>query len=216
MTTPKESNEQMVVHRIIKIARWLPMVCLVIGVWWMSRPVSEPPPKFGQVPSFSLTDQTGTAYGSKALLGNVWVANFIFTRCKTVCPVFSGKMADLQKRTKEMPSNVRLVSFSVDPDYDTSEVLSVYSQRFSAIPGHWYFLTGPIKNVRAVVVEGMSTFMEDAAAVENPEELMHGSHFVLVDHSLQIRGYYAVDEEDTVERLLTDIQMVMKEKPDSF
>jgi len=171
----------------------------------------EPPPQFGLVPDFALTAESGEPYGSKDLQGRAWVANFIFTRCKTVCPVFSSKMALLQGRTKDMTEHLQLVSFSVDPDYDTPDVLAEYSQQFGADPSFWRFLTGPTDQVRAVVMDGMKMFMGDASQVESPEALMHGSHFVLMDSDMNIRGFYEVDEEETVDKLLRDLQLIIEE-----
>ncbi|MGB0640456.1 MAG: SCO family protein, partial [Myxococcota bacterium] len=159
---------------------WILLVGIIFGgtvLRAVTNTVPDPPPKLGQVPEFSLTDQTGETYGSKDLIGKIWVANFIFTRCTTVCPIFSGKMAELQKRTNKASAGLQLVSFSVDPDYDTPEVLAEYSKGFSANPWYWHFLTGPTKNVREVVVEGMKTLMGDAEEAETPDDLMHGSHF---------------------------------------
>jgi protein SCO1/2 len=193
---------------------WLACVTLVFGVSILRAVTTElpkAPAKYGLVPEFVLTDQSNEAYGSDKLRGKIWVANFIFTRCTTVCPIFSGKMSELQKRTNKASRGLQLVSFSVDPDYDTPEVLKEYSKRFSANPWYWHFLTGATEDVRSVVVDGMKTFMGDAAEVDAPDALMHGSHFVLIDPSMNIRGFYQVDDEKTVERLLTDIQMVITE-----
>jgi protein SCO1/2 len=177
----------------------------------MTNEVPDPPPKYGLVPDFALTDQTGEAYGSDDLRGKIWVSNFIFTRCTTVCPIFSDKMSTLQKRTNKAANGLQLVSFSVDPEYDTPEVLKEYSKRFSANPWYWHFLTGPTEQVRTVVIDGMKTFMGDAAEVDAPDALMHGSHFVLIDPGMNIRGFYQVDDEKTVDRLLLDIQLVINE-----
>ena len=193
---------------------WLIAVTIVFSISVfraVTTQLPQAPAKYGVVPDFELTDQSSEAFGSDKLRGKIWVANFIFTRCTTVCPIFSGKMAELQKRTNKASRGLQLVSFSVDPDYDTPEVLKEYSKRFSANPWYWHFLTGPTEQVRAVVVDGMKTFMGDAAEVDAPDALMHGSHFVLIDPTMNIRGFYQVDDEKTVERLLTDIQMVITE-----
>ena len=171
----------------------------------------EPPPEFGLVPDFSLTAESGQTYGAKDLRGKAWVSNFIFTRCKTVCPVFSAKMAELQGRTRDMSDQLQLVSFSVDPDYDTPEVLAKYSEQFGADPTFWRFLTGPTAQVRAVVTDGMKMFMGDADQVETPEALMHGSHFVLIDPKMNIRGFYEVDDEETVDKLLRDLALIIED-----
>ena len=177
----------------------------------LAYPAPEPPPKLGLVPDFALTAESGESCGSDDLRGNAWVSNFIFTRCKTVCPVFSAKMAVLQGRTLDRTDGLQLVSFSVDPDYDTPEVLAEYSQRFGADPTFWRFLTGPTDQVRAVVTDGMKMFMGDAEQVETPDALMHGSHFVLIDGEMNIRGFYEVDDEKTVDTLLRDLELIRQE-----
>jgi len=194
---------------------WVLVISLPFGTTIVRAVLTEvptPPPVYGTVPDFALTDQSGEAYGSTDLKGKIWVSNFIFTRCTTVCPIFSDKMSTLQKRTNKAANGLQLVSFSVDPDFDTPEVLAEYSKRFSANPWFWHFLTGPTEQVRSVVIDGMKTFMGDAAEVDTPDALMHGSHFVLIDPDLNIRGYYQVEDEETVERLLLDIQLVINER----
>jgi protein SCO1/2 len=194
---------------------WAATIALIFGSTILRAVLTEvpqAPAKYGVVPEFSLTDQSGETYGSADLLGKIWVSNFIFTRCTTVCPIFSDKMSTLQKRTNKAANGLQLVSFSVDPDFDTPEVLAEYSKRFSANPWYWHFLTGPTEQVRSVVIDGMKTFMGEAAEVDAPDALMHGSHFVLIDPKLNIRGFYQVEDEETVDRLLLDIQLVINER----
>ena len=188
-------------------------VRMVVSVLAVTHPPPvEPPEEYGTVPAFSLTDQRDGAYGSDQLHNGVWVANFIFTRCKTVCPIFSAKMADVQTRLQADNKDVALVSFSVDPDFDTPAVLAKYAERFGADPERWRFLTGPSTAIRTVVVDGMKMHMEDAKTVERPEDLMHGSHFVLVDGTHTIRGFYNVNDADTIDRLMQDIDLLVAPK----
>ena len=211
------ANKEMrgLTHLVGQAWFWVLLVGVIFGSTILRAvltEVPEPPAKYGLVPEFELTDQSGDNYGSQELLGKIWVANFIFTRCTTVCPIFSGKMSTLQKRTNKAAHGLQLVSFSVDPDFDTPEVLAEYSKQFSANPWYWHFLTGETEQVRSVVIDGMKTFMGNAAEVDAPDALMHGSHFVLIDSDLNIRGFYQVEDEDTVERLLLDIQLVINER----
>ncbi|MCP5117733.1 MAG: SCO family protein, partial [bacterium] len=94
------------------------------------------------VPAFTLTSQTGESFDSVVELnGKVWVANFIFTTCVGPCPRMSSRMRRIQARVEDLP-NVRLVSFTVDPETDTPEALAEYAGKFHAQPGRWFFLTG--------------------------------------------------------------------------
>lgn len=201
-----DSGPTLWLRRLLKVWGVLVAVVVVVGVLAVNQPpLAEAPEEYGTVPAFSLTDQQHNAYGSEQLHNGVWVANFIFTRCKTVCPMFSAKMADVQTRLQTDNKDVALVSFSVDPDFDTPAVLAEYAKRFDANPEQWRFLTGPSAAIRTVVVDGMKMHMEDANTVERPEDLMHGSHFVLVDGTHTIRGFYNVNDADTIERLMRDI-----------
>jgi protein SCO1/2 len=158
----------------------------------------EPLPVLGTVPTFELTSQAGTAYASKSLDGKPWIANFVFTRCPTICPTFTAKMASIQKKTGD---ELNLVSFSVDPEFDTPEKLAEYATKYQATP-RWTFLTGERAAIEAVVVKGMMQTM-----VKGDGSLMsigHGSYFVLVDGKQQIRGFYRFNDDDSVERVVKD------------
>jgi len=148
----------------------------------------------GQVPHFSLTDQQGRQVTDADLLGQVWVANFVFTRCPSVCPLLTAKFAALQKQLGSLP--VRFISISVDPEYDTPQVLAAYAARFEADANRWQFLTGPLADIERTVVQGFKIHRGDPTPSANDPtlvEIMHGEHFVLVDASGAIRGYYRSD-----------------------
>ena len=103
--------------------RWLALVS--IALLGCSEP--EPPPTLLEVPAFELTSQAGDAFGSEQLQGEVWIANFIFTRCPTICPLLTSQMKGLTDSLADTP--VRFVSFSVDPANDTPAVLTEYAER---------------------------------------------------------------------------------------
>ena len=151
------------------------------------------------MPAFSLTERSGVPYGSNDLAGHVWVANFIFTRCPDFCPVLTARMADLQAATAEHPA--RLVSFSVDPDYDTPAVLGDYAKHTGA-GAHWMFLTGPRPTMAALLRDGFHVAYADDGPAASP--ITHSDRFVLVDQKLRIRGYYHGTDPDDVRRLGRD------------
>jgi cytochrome oxidase Cu insertion factor (SCO1/SenC/PrrC family) len=106
---------------------WLVVIALVAAwpvVWTLRTRVPPSPPVLGALPAFRLTDQHGRPFGSQELAGRVWVASFIFTRCETVCPAVTRKMARIQDRTRNLEPALHLVSFSVDPEHDTPERLA--------------------------------------------------------------------------------------------
>src|SRR5213592_2048856 len=96
---------------------------------------------YGTVPSFQFTNQNGQPFGSAQLAGKIWIADFIYTTCPGPCPMISSRMSELQKPLGK--TDVHLVSFSVDPEKDTPDVLHRYAEKLQAAPGRWDFLTGP-------------------------------------------------------------------------
>jgi protein SCO1/2 len=124
---------------LVAVALSMPVLCW--GCATRARSVSAANEELGAVGDFTLTDQEGRAVSRSQLLGKVWVASFIFTRCATLCPQVCATLAQLQEQIRTEP-DVRLVSFSVDPDEDTPAVLKKYAARFGADPERWLFLTG--------------------------------------------------------------------------
>jgi protein SCO1/2 len=165
----------------------------------------QPLPNLGQVGAFSLVDQNAHAQSAETLRGKVWVAAFFFTRCPSICPRITRRMRLLQVAAAERAQTLTLVSFSVDPENDTPPVLLAYAQRFEAAPKNWLFLTGELDVVKRTVVDGFKLALDGKAdpAAENGG-IIHGSHLVLVDRTLAIRGYYRTDDEDDMLRILED------------
>lgn len=168
---------------------------------------------YGALPAFTFTREDGRPFGSRDLAGAPYVANFIFTRCPTVCPVFSRKMAGLQQRTADAGEHLRLVSFSVDPAWDTPERLAAYAKKYGADPTRWAFLTGDFRLLKDTVQGGFKVSMgrESAAEPVDPAGLMHGTHFVLVDGRGHIRGYYLSNDAEALERLRRDARRLADE-----
>lgn len=163
---------------------------------------APPPPVIGPVAEFTLVDQSGKPFGSADLRGKVWVANFIFTRCTTICPIFTEKMSQLEHKAD---ASLRFVSFSVDPEYDSPPVLLDYARAKGANLARWSFLTGPIDAVKQTVVDSMKMTMDkDPQATDPGIMIMHGTYFVLVDGKMQIRGIYPMSDETSGKRILAD------------
>jgi protein SCO1/2 len=170
-------------------------------------------PRVAQVPAFELRDQDGARVTRESLRGRVWVANFMFTSCPDVCPILTAKMAGVRTRLVGDRVPVRIVSFTVDPQTDTPEVLKQYARERSADFEDWRFLTGPLDEIKRVIVEGFKQGMSpQPAQAGQPQSILHGSHFVLVDADLYIRGYYASDGDGLL-RLARDAR-ILAERPE--
>lgn len=172
----------------------------------------EPPPVLGHVPEFTLTNRDGRSIRRADLDGGPWVADFVFTRCPASCPMMSARMARLNRDlSADLP--VRLVSFSVDPEHDTPEVLQRYAASFQATD-RWLFLTGVREDVRRLCVEGFKLGLDMAPAPGmGPEPILHSTRFVLVDGRGDIRGYYEAFDEESTARLKRDLLALAASEP---
>jgi len=165
------------------------------------------------LPDFSLTDQGRNNHGRQELHGKVWIANFIFTRCRATCPAQTIELSKIQRRLQENPdlSDVQLVSISVDPEFDTPEVLTDYAGQYSADTDSWSFLTGS----RAAIWElSRNGFLlpVDESAVDATSPITHSPQFILVDRHQRIRGYYNGLSEEGRRDLLRDLHRVLEER----
>jgi protein SCO1/2 len=193
---------------------WLALVALGLTVPILTRVLRPAPPALpvlGTLPAFALTDQESRSFGSADLRGTVWVAGFIFTRCPTICPAITTTMGRMQHRARGLGQDFRLVSFSVDPQYDTPERLAAYASQHRASPRSWKFLTGSFDQVKQTVVDGLKIAMADRApgGEQDFASVMHGTHFVLVDRDGRIRGYYDSSDPGVVDRVLADAAMLI-------
>lgn len=159
----------------------------------VSAASSHAPAVLGQAPSFELIERSGRAVHSDELRGHVWIADFIFTRCLGPCPTMTANMARLQGMIADAP-NIRLVSFTVDPEYDRPDVLREYAAKFGADATRWLFLTGTIEQMDAVQSKGFKLGVPGDA-------IQHSTRFILVDAEGGIRAYVDADDFGAMERL---------------
>ncbi|MCK6562328.1 SCO family protein [candidate division KSB1 bacterium] len=166
----------------------------------------------GRVPEFTLLERSGEPFGSADLQGRIWIANFIFTSCSGICPIMTGHMSELQNTLLQTGlSTVKLVSFSVDPEVDTPEVLSRFAQKYGAQPGLWYFLTG--RNDLIQELAGQGFMLSAIVGVDPPEPIIHSNQFVLVDAARRIRKYYVGTDSTSVEQIMRDVKNLIAEVP---
>jgi len=148
----------------------IPLIAFIIVtgllIWKYSPEQQKTTPQlknFYPVPNFTLTERSERQVSNTDLLGNIWIVNFIFTNCHDSCPIQSAKMALLQKHFQEDPK-VKLISITVDPEYDTPKVLRPYADQFEADPEKWLFLTGSKEKIRELVIKGFKL-----AVIENAD-----------------------------------------------
>ncbi len=192
-------------------------IAVLVGAraWWRrpAAPEAGPLPVLAEVPAFALLERNGGTVDLADLKDHVWVANFVFTHCAGPCPLLTSRMAALEKRLGGFP-DVRLVSFTVDPERDTPEVLRDYAKGYGA-SDHWLFLTGEKPALYTLIMDGFKLGIDDGSALTagspGPGTITHSVRFVLVDKLSRIRGYYDGVEADLPDRLLPHIRALREE-----
>jgi protein SCO1 len=173
---------------------------------------SAPLPQLGSVGPFWLTDQDGRTFSEASLDGRVWVAAFMFTRCPTVCPEMVRRMQGIQQQARAGGVPLALVSFSVDPENDTPEVLRAFARERGLDTGNWTFLTGDSGVIRETAERGFKIGVDGTprAGAEH-YGITHGTHLVLLDKHRTIRGYYQSSDAERVAALLEDARRLATE-----
>ena len=163
----------------------------------------EPLPVIGSIPEFEFIDSEGQSVNLNTLKGKVWVADFIFTTCTMACPIMTGNMNTIHKKYKKN-DDLRLVSISVYPEYDTPEVLKEYASQYNANTDKWHFLTGKETTVKNVIKNGFK--------IGDYEDIIfHSEKFALVDKNGMIRSYYNGMKTEDMDKLKKDINRLLKQ-----
>lgn len=165
-----------------------------------------------RIQEFSFTDQSGKSYGSKDLEDKIYVAEYFFTTCGTICPVMNAEMQRVQAAFKGN-NRFKILSFTVDPETDSVAQMKNYADAHGADPTQWHFLTGDKKDLYKLARR--SFFVLKPAEAQNQgdvgSDFIHTNYFVLVDTQKRIRGYYDGTNPKEVDTLIKDIQKLLEE-----
>ena len=166
--------------------------------------------RYHRIAPFSFTNQNGKTITNKDYDGKIYVADFFFTRCQTICPIMTDNMTWLQGEIKNMP-DVMLLSHSVTPDIDSVAVLRAYANEKGAIDAKWNFVTGDKKDIYGIARK--SYLAVETTDSKDLYDMVHTENFILVDKKGRIRGFYngtnrdsLVKGEKNVNQLLEDIK----------
>lgn len=172
-------------------------VVLLMLMWPMLRHEPDPPDVLGTVPEFSLTDQRGEPFTRDDMLGRTWIASFFFTSCRSICPMLVRSLERFDGVAREYGyEDVRIVSFTVDPETDTPELLAEYGRQRGIDPERWRLVTGTRPDLERLAERGFLTAMgERETTAAGLMDIAHASRFALVDPRGRIRGWYAPDAE---------------------
>jgi protein SCO1/2 len=186
---------------VIGILFFLLMIT-VMRPFLIRRP--PPPEVVGEVPAFSLLDEEGDRFTREDLLAadKTWVVGFVFTRCPSTCPAISRAMLSFQEQIErsKLEDHVELITVTVDPEYDTPEILAAYAEDIGADLDNWRFLTGDKQAIEDFVVGGFKLAVGDPEeAAPGVYDIAHSTKLALVDRFGNIRGYYSIDEDGLAE-----------------
>jgi protein SCO1/2 len=180
-------------------------LCLCVSLFIYGCKSKPTLTRYYPLPDFSLTDQTGSTVTLADLKGKVWIADFIFTSCGGMCPVMTDKM---RKLSDTLPAEIHLVSFTVDPDRDTPQVLAAYAAEHGAAKERWLFLTGDKKAIYDLCMNGFKLALDESGGTQL-EPITHSTRFVLVDKNGDVRGYYSGEEAADLDRLSADVKKLL-------
>ena len=162
--------------------------------------------KYHRISDFSLLNQNGNNVTQEDYKNKIYVADFFFTTCPDICPIMTGNMLYLQENLKD--TNVMLASFSVTPKIDTVEVLKEYSTLKGVDDSRWNLMTGDKKQIYDLARK--SYLVAKAIPDGKNHGMIHTENFVLVDRDKRIRGYYDGTNIEDMDKLLDDIQILIK------
>ncbi len=162
------------------------------------------------IKAFAFRDQTGNLYSSDSLKGKIYVANFFFTICPSICPKMTNNLTILQEKFKQ-EKDFKLISFSVTPWIDSVETLKKYGEKHNINVQQWHLLTG---QKEAIYELGRQSFFAEKTLglSKGTNDFLHTEAMLLIDRNARIRGIYNATNSDEIERITDNINTLLNEK----
>lgn len=160
------------------------------------------------IPDFSFVNQEGKTTSQNTVNGKIYVADFFFTHCPSICPKMKAEMLKVYEKYKT-DTNIIILSHSIDPARDSVAVLKNYALKLNINSEKWHLLTGNKDSIFALAEHYLAFAKEDPNA---PGGFIHDGNFILVDKQRRIRGYYDGTTDEGAEKLLNDIETLLYEK----
>ncbi len=194
-------NEVGIVHQ----KKHLLLVLFILLLSACSKDVKDP--LNYKLNSFSYMDQNEENYGLTDLKGKVWIADFIFTSCETVCPPMTAHMSKLQQEVKTQGlKNVEFISFSVDPQKDSPQALKAYVNKFNGDLSNWHLLTGYTqKEIKSFAMKNFKVFVQKP---KDTDQIIHGTSFFLISQEGIVKKNYNGVSDVPYTQIIKDIKIV--------
>ena len=160
--------------------------------------------KYHKISDFSLTNQNGKVITQKDYENQIYIADFFFTTCPSICPIMTENMFKIQEKTEN--KNVLLISYSVTPEIDSVSQLKKYAIKNGVNDNKWNLLTGDKKEIYDLARKSYLVAKIDGDGGEF--DMIHTENFVLVDKEKRIRGYYDGTNSEEIDKLLNDIKIL--------
>ncbi|MEY4604112.1 MAG: hypothetical protein RIT43_1404 [Bacteroidota bacterium] len=165
---------------------------------------------YPKIPFFYFSDERGKQVTSTDLKGKVWIADFFFTSCRTICPLMTTNLKKLNQSTLDLSKEIQFISFTIDPDRDSPRVLKRYKKHYGIEAENWIFLTGNEEKTHLLGIENFQIFA--GRDEESQGGFAHSGAFTLVDKEGFVRGVYLGTDPKQVEQLERDVRLLLKEE----
>ncbi len=214
---PSYSRKSNFIEKMVSSKLFWVLACTFLFAYPITKSINRVLPAdlpvYGTVPDFRFTDENGNSYGTNELKGKVYIANFMFTSCQTACPILLKKVQTVQHRIRGVIDRAAIVSFTVDPETDSSKVLFAKARELKANPVVWRFLTASVADVTKLLVDGFKVPMGKKETANSIMDVAHSNKLVLVDQDGKIRGYYSADKD--INQLMIDTGLLINKKKKS-
>lgn len=198
---------------------WLVLLFLV-QIFFGCMPKEQALPIFGQrevvgtdtvyhtIAPFQFVDQDSALITNSTFDNQIYVADFFFTSCRSICPIMKKEMLRVYEATAEMP-DVKILSHTIDPEYDTVALLHDFAERLGVTSQRWHFVTGVKDSIYKIAQTSyFATALEDKT---EPDGFIHSGAFLLIDKRQRIRGKYDGTKAEEVNKLIVDIKKLRRE-----
>ena len=162
---------------------------------------------YTKIPHFEYMTQDSTTLSSKSLNSKILIADFFFTSCSTICPLMTKNMKYVDSSLRNFSKHISLLSFTINPDYDTPKVLRRYRSKYKISSKNWLFLRGNEKQTHQLGIEHFKVFAtRDKNVIDG---FAHSGAFTLVDKEGFVRGVYLGTDKNEVDKLIKDVKLLL-------